>query len=180
MQAKDHRDINRRPRQIEDGMDSGPGDELAELFATLCFPAASAADFCRLFDDGGHHPWRDLLIKPDACACQNACAYCIQTRERRVSHQQRNSEHEQRDLTGARDDAVIDLQHVEWAGQIEQVDGQAEYSRGDEVALAALQQSRQFVGPIRWIDHEIRRQPVPPRSCLSCSFLTPTRVDRDT
>ena len=92
----------------------------------------------------------DLLVEADAGARQHAGAHRIETGQRHEGQQQRDGQHHQRDLAGARDHAVIDLQHVERPGEIEQVDRQAEDRRGDEITPRGLQQNAEFVSSLAW------------------------------
>jgi hypothetical protein len=66
-----------------------------------------------------------------------------------------------RAIVSARDHAVIDLQHVQRPGQIQQVDGQAEHRRGDEITPAGLKQKPQFVCSLERSTHIIWRKPPP-------------------
>ncbi len=136
-------------------MDARARDELAEGVEIAQHLAARAAKTCRAIDDGRHDPGRDLLVEADTGARQHAGAHRIEPGERQESNQQGNRQHHQRDLAGARDHPVIDLQHVQWPGQIKQVDGQAEHRRGDEIRFAGPQQTAEFVGSLERSTHTI-------------------------
>ena len=77
---KDHRDIDRRPGQIEDRMDARAGDELAEGIEIAQQLAARAAKACRAIDDRRHDAGGDPLVETNAGARQHAGAHRIQTR----------------------------------------------------------------------------------------------------
>ena len=142
VQDEYHRDIDRRPGKIEDRMDSHAGDELAEGVEIAQQLAARAGHARRAVDNCRHDAGGDSLVEANAGARQDARAHHVKTRQGEKRHQQRNGQHHQRDLAGARDHPVIDLQHVQRAGQIKQVDAKAEYRRGDKIAAALRQEAR--------------------------------------
>ena len=76
----------------------------------------------------------------------------VEAGERDERDQQRDGQHHQRDVARARDHPVIDLQHVERRGEIEQVDRQAEDQRGDEIAPAGVEDPAQLIG-LRFCKH---------------------------
>jgi len=104
--------------------------------------AARAAERRGAIDDRRHHPARDQAVKPNASAGQDPGPNGVQASQRQKRHQQRDRQHHQRDLAGARDHPVIDLQHVERRGQIQQIDPEAEHRRGDKIAAAFAQKER--------------------------------------
>lgn len=161
MQNEDHRDVDRRPGKIEDRMDAHSGDELAEGVEITQQLTARPTETRRAIDDCRHDSSSDLLVETDAGARQHAGAYRVEPGQRQEGHQQGNGQHHQRNLAGARDYPVIDLQHVQRAGQIKQIDRQAEHRRGDEITLAGSKQKPEFVSSLERSTHMIWRKPPP-------------------
>ena len=95
--------------------------------------------------DGGMHAPGQQPVEPDARPGQHARAHHVEAGKRDERHQQRDRQHHQRDLARARDHPVVDLQHVERRGEIEQVDRQAEDQRRDEIAPARAQRVVELV-----------------------------------
>ncbi len=142
-------------------MDARASNKLTEGIEIAQQLAAGAAGACGAIDDRSHHARRDLLVETNAGAGQHARPNGVQPGQRHESDQERDREHQKRDLAGARNHAIIDLQHVERPGQIEQVNGQTEDRSGDEIALAALQQTPKFVRSLERSTHTVWRKPAP-------------------
>src|SRR4051794_15039207 len=93
------------------------------------------------------------MVEANTSAREYPRPYCVETRECGITEQQGHGEHEERDLAGARNHTIINLHHVERAGQIQQVNGQAEHCSRGEIALAGLQQLPEFVGGLTRNNH---------------------------
>ena len=139
MQQENDEDVDRRPRQIEHGVDAGAGDELAEVVEIAQHLARR----------------RGPLMAPSMVAASTRPASSrsrrtlarVRMRARTTSSpasatnasQQHEREHHKRGVARARDHAVVDLQHVERGGEIEQINGEAEDERRGEIAPAGLE-----------------------------------------
>ena len=145
MQREDHQYVDRRPWQVEDRVNAGPGDELAECVKVAQDLAARPAERGRPVDNGGDDPSRHEAVEANAGPGQDPRPHRVETGERDQSNQQHDGQHQQGDLAGARDHPVIDLQHVERGCEVEQVDRQAEHQRGREIPAAGVQDASQFV-----------------------------------
>jgi hypothetical protein len=137
--------VDRRPKQIEDGVDARPGHELpvdVEIAQRLAGRRGSPDS---AFDGGGEHAPGEQPIEPDAGPRQHARAHEVESRKRAESDQEYDREHQQRDMARAVDHPVVDLEHIERACEIKQVDREAEDQRGDEIAPASLEHHAQLI-----------------------------------
>ena len=136
MQQENHQDVDRRPGQIEHGVNAGAGDELAEGVEIAQHLARRRRTLDGAVHGGGEHAPGQQPVEAHARPREHARAHDIEAGECHERRQQHEGEHHQRGLARARDHPVVDLQHVERGGEIEQIDGEAEDQRRDEIAPA--------------------------------------------
>ena len=89
------------------------------------------------FHGGREHAPGQQPVEAHARPREHARAHEVEPGERDERDQQHERQHHQRDVARARDHPVVDLEHVERGGEIEQIDGEAEDQRRDEIAPAA-------------------------------------------
>ena len=146
MKSENDENVDRSPGQIEDGVNPRARNELTERIEVAQQLATRAARSRSTIDNCRHDAAGDQAIKADAGAGQNPCPHRVEPSQRQQRQQQRDRQHHERDLAGARDHPVIDLQHVKRRGQIQQVDGEAEHRGSDEIAARFAQQASKLVG----------------------------------
>ena len=83
MQQEDDADVDRRPRQVEDRVDAGAGDELAEGVEIAQRLAACGAVVERSIDGRRHNTAGEHTVEPDAGAGEHAGADRIERRPAR-------------------------------------------------------------------------------------------------
>ena len=144
MQEENDEDIDRRPGQIEDGMDARPGNELPEGVEIAQRLARRRRALGRRFHGRREHAPGHLPVEAHARPREHARAHEVEAGERDEREEQHDGQHHQRDVAGARDHPVVDLQHVQRAGEVEQIDAEAEDQRGEEIGAAGLKSGAQF------------------------------------
>ena len=113
MQQEDDADIDRRPRQVEDGVDAGAGDELAEGVEVAQRLAARTATPPNISTVAATTRPASSRSSRTLGARQDPRAHDVEPGERAEGDQQRDGQHDQRRLAAGRDHPVVDLQHVE-------------------------------------------------------------------
>ena len=152
MQEENDEDIDRRPGQIEDGMDARPGDELPEGVEIAQGLARRRRALGGRFHGRREHAPGHLPVEAHARPREHARAHEVEAGERDEREEQHDGQHHQRDVARARDHPVVDLQHIERCCEIEQVDAEAEDQRGEEIAPAAMEHAAQLIG-LRFCKH---------------------------
>ena len=115
------------------------GVEIAQRLA-----ARAAASIC--IDGGGDDPRGEQPVEAHAGAAQHPRAHEVKPGEGGQRDEQDDRQHHQRDDAAARHHAVVDLQHVERRGEVEQVYGEAEQRGGarNSHGRAAIQRLRRL------------------------------------
>ncbi len=90
MQQENDADIDRRPRQIENGVNAAAGDELAERVEVAQQLAAATPKAAELLDGGRNHAPGHQPVEPHAGAGEHPGAHHVEPRERAEGHQQRD------------------------------------------------------------------------------------------
>jgi hypothetical protein len=131
---------DRGPRQVEDrgnGRRCHGGTDIVEIAHRLARGAGIGGH--HLLEDARSHESVNPLARPD----HQAIAYHVECRQGHQSHRECEGDKQQGRLARGRNDAIVDLQHVERRREIEDVDQQAEHRRSNEVPAAIGQRIRQ-------------------------------------
>ena len=145
MERKADRQIQRHPRQIEQGRRAGTGHEGADR-VEIAHRLLGVMSRLREPDGRVIDARTKLRIDLSADADEQASAHGV---EQCLEDEQNGREHAQGDQSWyapARQHAVVDLQHEQRAGQHQDVDQPAEHADADEGSLARTECGAQF-GP---------------------------------
>ncbi len=149
MEREANRQIERQPRQVEEGARSHAAEEgtdiveIAQRLQTFVAPA----DDQRQPHDGVEHPFVEGLIERGSDPPQDAAPDQV---EHALGDVKAAGEHDQADQSrhaAARKHPVVDFQHENRAGQIEQVDHEAHDADAEECAATGSQRITEFGTP---------------------------------
>ncbi len=143
------RQIERQPRQIEEGARAHAAEEGADIveIAQRLQPLAAPASDQRQPHHGVEHACVQRLVERGADAAEDAAAQEIEQALRHVEAGGDDDEADQGGHAAARQHAVVDLQHEDRAGQIQQVDDATHQENADECAAAGAQRFTEFGTP---------------------------------
>src|SRR5262249_37288438 len=137
--AQEYRD----PWQIDDGNRTSPGEKGPYLVQI----AHRLGPFSRMpvrygeTDDGAMHGHREVLIEQGCCPHDHARANEIKRALEGVSTDKKNREDNQRRHASAAQHPIVDLQHVERAGEHQQIDDAGKQRHAGERAPTIAQGS---------------------------------------
>ena len=143
MERKADREIERHPRQIEQGRRAGARHERADR-VEIAHRLLGVMSGFREPDGRVIDARTKLRIDLSADADEQASAHGV---EQRLENEQNGRQHAQRDESwhaAARQHAVVDLQHEQRSGQHQDVDQPAEHADADEGRLGRPECSTQL------------------------------------
>ena len=125
---------DRRPRHVDEGQEAVARRELphrvevAQWLGRIELHRMQAAlgHAQRHPEDGVEHAWSHALVEQDADPHHGARAERLQAGVDDVQDYRRQGDHDQRGLVAARQDAIVDLHHVERRHQHQHVDEHAD------------------------------------------------------
>ena len=141
MEGKADRQIERQPRQVEQRARPHAGQEGANIIevAQRLQALALAALQQRQPHHGLKHPRAERLVERGADPHQDATAQQVEHALRDVQASGQHDQGNQRRHAPARQHAIIDFEHEERAGQIQDVDHEAHHADAKEGAAARPQ-----------------------------------------
>ena len=149
MERKADRHVERQPRQVEERAGPLASEERAHIveIAQRLQAFVAAADQERQSHDGVEHPGVDGLVERSSDAAEDPSAQQV---EHALGHVQAAGDHDQADQgrnAAAGQHPIIDLQHEDGAGQVQQVDHAAHEADADKGAAAGAQRITEFGTP---------------------------------
>ena len=149
MERKADRQIKRQPRQIEERAGAHAGKKRADIveIAQRLKPVIAPADDQRQANHGFEHPVVEGLIECGADPAENAGTNHVENALHDVHAAGQDREADQGGHAAAGKHPVVDLQHEQRAGQIEQVDHAAHDADADEGVAAGAQRITEFGTP---------------------------------
>ena len=143
------REIERQPRQVEEGARTHAAEEGADIveIAQRLQPLAASARDQRQPHHDIEHARVQGFVERGADAAEDAAAQQVEEALRHVEAGGDDDEADQRRHAAARQHAVIDLQHEDRAGEIQQVDEAAHHEHADERAATGAQRFTEFGTP---------------------------------
>ena len=143
------REIERQPWQVEEGARPHAAEERTDIveIAQRLQPFAASAAHQRQSHHDVEHARVQGLVERGADAAEDAAAQQIEEALRHVEAGGDHDEADQRRHAAARQHAVIDLEHEDRAGQIQQVDDAAHHEHADERAATGAQRFTEFGTP---------------------------------
>ena len=149
MEREADRQIERQPGQIEERARPHAAEERADIveIAQRLQALVAVADQQRQPHDGLEHAGVDGFVERGADASENAAAEQV---EQALGDVEAGGEDDQADQgrhAAARQHAVVDLQHEDRAGQIQQIDHATHDADADERAAAGAQRFTEFGTP---------------------------------
>ena len=134
MEGEAHEEIERHPRQIEQGRWPAAGEKGADLveIAQRLLPVALGASHDRRAELAVEDLLTQILVQGRSDAGEDAAAEHVEQTLEEIEHDDDDGEADQRRNAPARQDPVIDLHHEDRAGQVEQVDQAAEHGDAQE------------------------------------------------
>ena len=149
MEGKADRQIERQPWQVEERAGAHAGKERADVvqIAQRLQPVIAAADEQRQANHGFEHPVVEGLIERGADPTEDPGADHVEDALHDVHAARQDREADQGRHAAARQHPVIDLQHEQRAGQVEQVDHAAHDANADEGIAAGAQRITEFGTP---------------------------------
>ena len=149
MERETDREIERQPRQVEERARSHAAEEgtnIVEIAQRLQTLVAGARDQ-RQPHHGVEHPLVERFIERGADPPEDPAADQVEHALRNVEAAGEDDQADQRRHAAAREHPVVDLQHEERAGQIEQVDHATHDADADEGGAAGAQRITEFGTP---------------------------------
>jgi hypothetical protein len=149
MEGKADRQIERQPRQIEEGARPHAAEERAnivEIAQRLKAFIAPAHDQ-RQADNGFEHPAVEGLVERGPDTPQNTSPDQVENALGDVQSAGQNDQADKGRHASAWQHPVVDLQHEERAGQIEQIDHAAHGADANECTAAGAQRITEFGTP---------------------------------
>ncbi|MGY4431517.1 hypothetical protein ACVWWO_003994 [Bradyrhizobium sp. F1.13.1] len=127
-------EIERQPGQIEERARAHAAKKGADIveIAQRLKPLVAAADQQRQADDGVEHPLVQGFVQRGADPAQNPVADHVQNALRHVEETGEDDQADQGRNAAARQHPIVDLQHEDRPGQIEQVDHAAHQADADK------------------------------------------------
>ena len=149
MEGEADREIERQPRQVEERARPHAAEEGADIVevAQRLQAFAASADHQRQPHDGVEHPRVQRFVERGADPAENAAADQVEHALGHVEHGGDEHEADQGRHAAARQHPVIDLEHEDRAGEVEQVDDAAHQADADERAAAGAQRLTEFGTP---------------------------------
>ena len=149
MEGKADREIERQPRQIEERARPHAAEERADIVevAQRLQAFVASADHQRQPHHGVEHARIERFVERGADAAEDAAADQVEHALGEVEPAGENDEADQGRHAAARQHPVVDLQHEDRAGQIEQVDDAAHHADANEGAAAGAQRLTEFGTP---------------------------------
>ena len=149
MEGEADRQIERQPRQIEERARPHAAEERADIveIAQRLQALVAVADHQRQAHDGVEHAGIDGLVERGADAAEDAAADQVENALGDVQSGGENDQADQGRHAAARQHPVVDLQHEDRAGQIQQVDHAAHDADADEGVAAGAQRITEFGTP---------------------------------
>ena len=149
MEGEADRQVEGQPRQVEERARPHAAEERAHIveIAQRLQTLVAAADQKRQPDDGLEHAGVDGLIERGADPPEDPSPQQIEHALGDVQSAGEDDEADQRRHAAARQHPVIDLQHEDRAGQVQQVDHATHDADADERAAAGAQRFTEFGPP---------------------------------
>ena len=149
VERKADRQIERQPGQIEERARSHAAEERADVveIAQRLQALVAVADQQRQSHDGVEHAGVDGLVERGADAAEDAPAEQVENALRDVESAGENDQADQRRHAAAWQHPVIDLQHEDRAGQVQQVDHATHDADANERAATSAQRFTEFGSP---------------------------------
>ena len=149
MEREADAEIERQPRQIEERARSHAAEERADVVevAQRLQALIAVADHQRQAHDGFEHAGVDGFIERGADAAEDPSADQVEAALGDVQAAGENDQADQGRHAAARKHAVVDLQHEDRAGQIQQIDHATHDADAEERAAAGAQRFTEFGSP---------------------------------
>ncbi len=149
MEGETDRQIERQPRQIEQRARSHAGEERADIvqIAQRLKTLIAPADHQRQAHDGVEHAGIEGFIERGSDTPEDSSPDQVENALGDVQSAGEDDQTDQRRYAPARQHPVVNLQHEDRAGQIEQVDHAAHGADADERTAAGAQRITEFGTP---------------------------------
>ena len=149
VEGKADRQIERQPRQIEERARPHAAEERADIveIAQRLQALVAAADHQRQPHDGLEHAGVDGFVERGSDPAENASAEQVEHALGDVQSAGENDQADQGRHAAARQHPVVDLQHEDRAGQVQQVDHATHDADADEGVAAGAQRFTEFGTP---------------------------------
>ena len=149
MERETDRQIERQPRQVEERARSHAAEEGADIveIAQRLQALVATADHQRQPHDGVEHPLVECFIERGSDPPEDPAPDQVEHALRDVEAAGEHDQADQGRHAPARQHPVVDLQHEDRAGQIEQVDHAAHDADADERGAAGAQRITEFGTP---------------------------------
>ena len=149
MKRKADRQIERQPRQIEERARPHAAEKRPDIveIAQRLQALVAAADHQRQPHHGFEHAGVEGFVERGSDAAENAAADQVEAALGDVQAAGENHQADQGRHAAARQHAVVDLQHENRAGQVQQIDHATHDADADEGAATGAQRFTEFGTP---------------------------------
>ncbi len=149
MKRETDRQIERQPRQIEECARTHAAEERANIvqIAQRLEPLVAVADHQRQADDGLKHAGIEGFVERGPDTSEDSSPDQVEDSLRDVQSAGKDDQADQGRHTAAGEHPVVNFQHEDRAGQIEQVDHAAHGADADERSAAGAQRITEFGTP---------------------------------
>ena len=129
VEHEDDRQVDRKPRHVEEGEYAVTGQELADIGQVAQgLPGIAAGLLQVLLESRRINPLVHFHVELRADPHQHKTAHQLQRAHAQIGRQHHQGQHQQRGLVAAGQHAVVNLQHVQRRHQHDQVDNGAEHT----------------------------------------------------